>query len=44
MRNVDFSNQFQRTAMQADLTKSTVAYAQAGQAINLAVDINVKAK
>ena len=44
MRNVDLSNQFQRTAMQADLTKSTVAYAQAGQAINLAVDINVKAK
>jgi uncharacterized protein YegL len=44
MRNVDFSNQFQRTAMQADLTSSTVAYAQAGQAINLAVDINVKAK
>ena len=44
MRNVDFSNQIQRTAMQADLTSSTVAYAQAGQAINLAVDINVKAK
>jgi len=44
MRNVDFSNQIQRTAMQADLTSSTVAYAKAGQAINLAVDINVKAK
>lgn len=44
MRNVDFSNQIQRTAMQADLTSSTVAYATAGQAINLAVDINVKAK
>ena len=44
MRNVDLSNQFQRTAMQADLTKSTVAYAQAGQAINLDVDIKVKAK
>lgn len=44
MRNVDFSNQVQRTAMQADLTSSTVAYAKAGQAINLAVDINVKAK
>jgi uncharacterized protein YegL len=44
MRNVDLSNQFQRTAMQADLTRSTVAYAKAGEAINLAVDINVKAK
>ena len=44
MRNVDFSNQIHRTAMQADLTSSTVAYAKAGQAINLAVDINVKAK
>jgi len=42
MRNVDFSNQFQRTAMQADLTRSTVAYAVAGQAINLNVDIKVK--
>jgi Mg-chelatase subunit ChlD len=44
MRNVDFSNQIQRTAMQADLTSSTVAYAKAGTAVNLAVDINVKAK
>ena len=42
MRNVDFSNQLQRTAMQADLTSSTVAYATAGQAINLAVDVKVK--
>ena len=42
MRNVDFSNQFQRTAMQADLTRSTVAYACTGQAINLNVDIKVK--
>lgn len=44
MRNVDFSNVVARNAMQADLTSSTVAYATAGQAINLAVDINVKAK
>lgn len=44
MRNVDFSNAVALNAMQADLTSSTVAYAQAGQAINLAVDINVKAK
>jgi uncharacterized protein YegL len=42
MRNVDFSNQIQRTAMQADLTSSTVAYAKAGQAINLNVDVNLK--
>jgi hypothetical protein len=44
MRNVDLSNQKQRTAMQADLTSSTVAYAKVGQAINLDVDIKVKAK
>jgi hypothetical protein len=44
MRNVDLSNQKQRTAMQADLTSSTVAYAKMGQAINLDVDIKVKAK
>lgn len=44
MRNVDLSNLNQRTAMQADLTRSTVAYAVAGQAINLDIDINVKAK
>ena len=42
MRNVDFSNQIQRTAMQADLTSSTVAYAKAGQAINLNFDLKVK--
>lgn len=42
MRNVDFSNQIQRTAMQADLTSSTVAYAKAGQAINLNLDVNLK--
>lgn len=41
-RTVDFSNQIQRTAMQADLTSSTVAYAKAGKAINLNVDVNVK--
>lgn len=38
MRNVDMSNQFQRTAMSADLTSSTIAYAKAGEAINLSVD------
>lgn len=41
-RTVDFSNQIQRTAMQADLTSSTVAYAKAGEAINLNVDVKVK--
>ena len=41
-RTVDFSNQIQRTAMQADLTSSTVAYAKAGKAINLNVDVNLK--
>ena len=44
MRNVDLSNMVQRNAMQADLTTSTVAYAMTGAAVNLAVDINVKAK
>jgi Mg-chelatase subunit ChlD len=44
MRNVDLSNLNQRTAMQADLTISTVAYAVTGQAINLDIDTNVKAK
>lgn len=43
MRNVDFSNQVQRTSMQADLTRSTVAYAKVGEAINLNVDVKVKA-
>jgi ADP-heptose:LPS heptosyltransferase len=44
MRNVDFNNTIQRTAMYADLTKSTTAYATTGAAINLSVDVNVKAK
>ena len=44
MRNVDFSNQIQRTAMYNDLTKSTAAYATVGAAIDLSVDVNVKAK
>ena len=44
MRNVDFSNQVQRTAMYTDLTMSTAAYAKAGAAIDLSVDVNVKAK
>lgn len=42
MRNVNFSDVIARNAMQADLTSSTVAYAKAGQAINLNVDVNVK--
>lgn len=41
-RTVDFSNHMQRTAMQTDLTSLTVAYAKAGKAINLNVDVNVK--
>lgn len=44
MRNVDFSNQMQRTAMYTDLTMSTAAYAKVGAAIDLSVDVNVKAK
>ncbi len=44
MRNVDFSNQMQRTAMYADLTKSTAAYATVGAAIDLSVDLKVKAQ
>ncbi|CAB4142507.1 vWFA domain containing protein [uncultured Caudovirales phage] len=44
MRNVDFSNQMQRTAMYADLTKSTAAYATVGAAIDLSVDVKVKAQ
>lgn len=44
MRNVDFSNQLQRAAMYNDLTKSTAAYATVGAAIDLSVDVNVKAK
>lgn len=44
MRNVDFSNQLQRSAMYTDLTKSTAAYATVGAAIDLSIDVNVKAK
>lgn len=44
MRNVDMNNFAQRTAMYTDLTTSTAAYAKSGAAINLAVDVNVKAK
>lgn len=46
MRNVDFSNQMQRTALYADLTKTTAAYATVGAAIDLTVDakVNVKAQ
>lgn len=44
MRNVDMSNLQQRNAMRADLTKSTVAYASTGAAIDLSVDVNVKVK
>jgi uncharacterized protein YegL len=44
MRNVDMNNFAQRTAMYTDLTTSTAAYARSGAAINLAVDVNVKAK
>ena len=35
MRNFDTSNLQQRTAMYADLTSSTAAYAMTGAAINL---------
>jgi len=44
MRNFDLNNQVQRAAMYTDLSTSTVAYAKSGAAINLAVDVNVKAK
>ena len=44
MRNVDFSNPMQRTAMYADLTKSTAAYATVGASIDLSVDATVKLK
>lgn len=44
MRNFDLNNQVQRAAMYNDLSTSTVAYAKSGAAINLAVDVNVKAK
>ena len=45
MRNFDLSNQMQRTAMYTDLTKSTVAYATVGAAMDMAapqVGVNVK--
>lgn len=44
MRNVDLGNIQQRTAMYSDLTKSTAAYASVGAAIDLSVDVNIKAK
>lgn len=44
MRNVDFSNQMQRTAMYTDLSKSTAAYATVGAAIDLSVDATIKMK
>jgi len=42
LRNFDLNDVNSRTAMYADLTKSTAAYATVGAAINLAVDVNVK--
>ncbi len=36
MRNVDMSNQWQRSAMTADLLSNTVAYASVGAAMNMA--------
>lgn len=44
MRNVDFSDQMQRTAMYTDLTKMSASYAKTGAAIDLSVDVNVKTK
>lgn len=44
MRNFDLNDFGARAAMYTDLSTSTVAYAKSGEAINLAVDINVKAK
>lgn len=44
MRNVDFTSVSQRTAMYTDLTATSAAYAKTGAAIDLSVDINVKAK
>ena len=43
-RSVNFLDHSQRVAMYQDLTSSTVAYAKAGQAINMAVDVNVNVK
>jgi len=42
MRNFDLNNQMQRTAMYADLTASTAAYATTGAAMNLAKPIDIK--
>lgn len=42
LRNFDLNNQQSRTAMYADLTKSTAAYATVGAAIDLSVDVNIK--
>ena len=47
MRNVDMSNQWQRTSMTTDLLSNTVAYATVGAAMNMAqpaVEVNVKVK
>lgn len=44
MRNVNMNNDAQRFAMQADLTRSTVAYATVGAAIDLSVDVNINKK
>lgn len=38
MRNVDFNNAGARAAMYTDLTKSTVAYAKSGEAMNMSVE------
>lgn len=46
MRNVDLSNQWQRTSMTADLLANTTAYAKVGSAMDMsgAVQVNVKVK
>jgi uncharacterized protein YegL len=44
LRNFDLNDVNSRTAMYADLTKSTTAYATTGAAINLAVDVNINKK
>jgi Mg-chelatase subunit ChlD len=47
MRNVDFSNQWARTSMTADLTSNTIAYATVGAAMDMskpAVEVNVNVK
>jgi uncharacterized protein YegL len=42
MRNFDLNNQVQRSAMYADLTASTAAYATTGAAMNLAETVDIK--